>query len=93
MKTCGGVDAKFHAFLASLSGYDKLTLHPCNYPLRKEITQWAGLKAGVDVVEQEKLSAPSGIKHRFSGHPCPILVSTGKLGIFYMLGNCVKDII
>jgi hypothetical protein len=47
----------------------------------------------VDVVEQEKLSAPSGIKHRFSGHPCPILVSTGKLGIFYMLGNCVKDII
>jgi len=38
MKTCWGVDATFHAFLASLSGYDRLTLHPCNYPLRKEGT-------------------------------------------------------
>jgi hypothetical protein len=86
MKTCGGVDAKFHAFLVPLSGYERLVLRPCNYPLRKEGTQRAGLRAGVEGVEQTKLSALSGIKHRFSGHPCPTLVNRGKRGTFLYAG-------
>jgi hypothetical protein len=49
MKTFEGVDAKFHAFMVSLSGYERLVLSPCNYPLRKDGTQRADLRVGVTV--------------------------------------------